>query len=89
MSVGFGASTVGAIRALPVAERPNRVIAGRRVSIVGPAGSGKTTLSEQLVDLGQPYVKVDNVQMSPAGAPQPGGVQCTHGRGSEGRVVGH
>jgi adenylate kinase family enzyme len=45
--------------------------AGLRISIVGPAGSGKTTLSKTLAKRGLRHVKVDEILHGPAGRVSP------------------
>src|SRR3954467_11985717 len=56
---------------VPRVSTPRHVTLGMRVSIVGPAGSGKTTLSKAFTNLGLRHIKVDNVLHGTAGRPSP------------------
>jgi adenylate kinase family enzyme len=55
----------------PETTRPNHFSPGLRISIVGPAGSGKTTLSQAFTNLGLPHIKVDKVLIGPTGHLRP------------------
>jgi adenylate kinase family enzyme len=55
----------------PETARPERITPWRRISIVGPAGSGKTTLSKACTNLGLRHIKVDKELIGPTGRLSP------------------
>ena len=63
--------TVRASLSVASTARRNHITPGLRISIVGPAGSGKTTLSKAFINLGLRHIKVDKVLHGPAGRLSP------------------
>jgi adenylate kinase family enzyme len=58
-------------RAFQAGVPPVDITYGQRISIVGAAGSGKTTLSKAFTELGLHHIKVDTVLHGPAGRLSP------------------